>query len=378
MTRADDVRELIREQSDGPEERRAMQTVAGRLEESLAEDVPFRPEFQAELRRRLMAEARRELTPWYKRPAVWGSTVAVAAAAAVLAVGLNLWQAGQPGPTAPTQPSPQVADKTGQPGSKGNEGVGVDSHLVSSVPIPAIDVPAEVLPEGSPGPESIAGLENATRLSTYQVTGQADQGLFARMARGLGFAGQGQAVGGGFQASEGTRSLEMSAFGHIRYRDTAPAATGGAPVDAMAATRAAEAFLQQAALPVPSQPVVLERTDVGGKVYAVQYTPRVENRPVVNARTQIQVNAQGRVTVAEADLLAAPTLSGTYAVISSGEALGRIQQQNGGTWDGVDLVYVRTETGQAVFLQPYWRVYGASGQGVRMVRYVPALTPANR
>jgi hypothetical protein len=375
MTRADDVRELIQEQSSGPDERRTMQAVTGRLEGTLSEDVPYRPEFKADLRRRLMTEARRELTPWYRRPAVWGTSMAAAAAVAVLAVGMQLWQGGQPGTNQPLPPTPQVTKQV-QP--SGTKGVGVDPHLVNRSPLPVLELQPEALPAGSPGPESIAGLETVTRLNAYRVTSQADQGLFVRMAQGLGFATQGQAEGGGFRVTQGTRNLTMTADGHIAFRDTAPApAAGTEPVDAAGAQSEARSFLDQAALPVPSQPVVLEGLVDGKQVYAVAFTPRIENRPVVNGQTVVQVSIQGRVTQADAYLQAAPEAQGPYDVVGPAEALAGVQKLGDGTWNGVDLVYARTPAQQAVFLQPYWRVYGATPQGVRMVRYVPALIPEN-
>jgi len=56
--------------------------------------------------------------------------------------------------------------------------------------------------------------------------------------------------------------------------------------------------------------------------------------------------------------------------------LDRARKQGGGTFDSVDLVYVRTlDDDRVMYLQPYWRVYGTHTAGQRMVRFVPALAP---
>lgn len=63
MKRKQDVSDLIRQAPPAPAEQAALDRVAARLEETLGAEPPARPEFRADLRARLVAEARRLMDP---------------------------------------------------------------------------------------------------------------------------------------------------------------------------------------------------------------------------------------------------------------------------------------------------------------------------
>lgn len=360
MTRAQDVREAIAEQSTSTAERRALEAVAGTLDDTLSRDVPYRPQFKAELRSQLMARARKQLTPpWYRRPAVWGTTLAAAAAVSILAIGLQFWsESGQP-----NAPQNITQDQTGNPVPR----------LVGYLDLPDVALQPDLLPAGHPGPEPIAGLDLSQGLQVYTYGSRADSALFNRMAQGLGFSEQPREAAGTFTVSQGARKLSLTADGYVTYQDTAQGAAG-APVDAARAQSIARSFLEQAALPVPSLDPTVLVNDRG--IFAVAYTPRIDGRPLINGRTLIQVNPDGRIIQAEAYVQGTPQPQGLKAAIGSEEGLRKAQQSADATYSGVDLVYVRTRKEGTVYLQPYWRVYGVTGRGERMVRYVQALRPS--
>lgn len=368
MTKAHEIRELIAEQASGPGERRALESVADRLEVSLTHEVPHRPEFRAELRRQLMAEARRTLNPWYRRPAFWGTGLGVAAAAAVLAVGMSLMQTADP-----TKPGPVagVTDKT-----PASPGVTPNERLVAKKTLPVVSLADEELPFGAQ-PESLAGLDWQEGLKAYTLTVRVDENLFNRIAGGMGITVLPAKAGGDLLATQEARSLRLSEDGRVEFTDGNPAAGAQAPtVYSSGAIEVARRFLERSALPVPSSdPVVTEGQADGGFIYTVTFTPRVEGRPVVNGRTLIQVNARGGVVRAEAYAHAPEEAEGPYEVIAPAEAITRAQQIGGGSFTQADLVYVRTRQDFTTWLQPYWRVFGKNAQGVGIARYVPALVP---
>jgi hypothetical protein len=378
MTKAQEIRELIAEQSTGPGERKVLETVADVLDESLTRDVPYRPEFRAHLRGQLMAEARRTLTPWYRRPAVWGSSIGVAAAAVVLAVGLQVYQKApvrHPGPaTPPVAQGPGPAESKGVPGTA----PAPNPHMVGWEELPAIQVPDEVTPAGQPVPvpEPPTGLDLGPGLKVLRLAGQPDMVQFSRMAAGLGFTGQAQMSGGAFVIAAGGRRLVMTADGHVAYADQAPAqAAGPTLADASGALAVARRFLDAGSLPVPDlQPIVAQGTENGQRVYTVVYTPRVDGRPVVNARTVIAVAEGSRVLRADAYAYANEQPVGTLPAVQPEQALAAAAARGGARFGPeVDLVYLRTVEGQAVYLQPAWRVFGTPAGGGRVLRYVDAL-----
>lgn len=371
MTKAQDIRELIAEQSNGPGERRAMEATAERLAESLSKDVPFRPEFKAELRRQLVAEARRSLTPWYRRPAVWGSSIGVAAAAAILAVGLQFYR------TAPTPGQPQTAQDTSQKNGKSQTGQSIPrsdatvvSIAVSALNLPAVPLPDEVLPqEALPEypPRDLSG-----GLKVYRVAARADMAQFHRIAVGLGFA---EPQRNDLQVRQGDRSLQMTPDGFVTYVDASPDPANAQPTGgAEGARQTARAFLERASLPVPElQPSVTQGQ--APQTFVVTYTPRVEGRPIVNARTVITVTAGSRVARAEAWAQTAyEPEQQAFLAVSMSDALKAAEQKGGGArFTAADLVYVFTPVEQSTYLQPYWRVFGTAEGGKKLARYVPAL-----
>lgn len=366
MTKARDIRELIAEQNPSPADQKALEAVADRLDKVLAQEVPYRPEFKAELRKQLIAQARRQ-TPvaWYRRPAVWGTAAAMAAAVGIIAVGLRLWS-GQDGLGGTKQPPVATAPA--------GEGPGVIPHLVAASPLPAIPPWDEVLPAGFAGPAATP-TDVTAGLMTYKISAAPDQALVDRIARGLGFT-QKSADGGpaGWTVTQGARTLNLMADGHLLYVDPSPA-TGGTKVDPANAEAAARQFLQRASLAIPSQPTTMEGTEGGRHLFKVTYTPRIGagQLPVVNARTEVKVSDQGTVVGAEAYLLGGETENKAYTALPAATALQTAQDQGGGSFSGLDLVYVRTPDSGMVYLQPVWRVFGTNPNGLRFVRYLPAL-----
>jgi hypothetical protein len=369
MTKAQDVRELIAEQSAGPAARRQLESVAALLETTLSRDVPYRPAFKAELRRQLLSEARRRLMPWYRRPAVWGSAVAMVATVALVAAGLRFWQSGT-GPS-PVQSPPVTQGPVVDPHRPSGGGEG-QPHLVNYLNLPVEALADEPLAAGQ-GPEPQGRVQPGAALTVYLVTpGRGDLSLFRRVADGLGLQGEPQALNGGFQLVAGNRRLWMGPDGQVVFTDAGPFREG-TPVDESGVRSVAQHFLEKAALPVPSlDPVVTETRVEDRRIFAVTYTPRAGGRPIVNARTVVEVDDRGHVRQARAWPQTTLEEKGAYAAVAWEEAV-RQATARGGSFKDADLVYVRTRSGEAVFLQPYWRVYGVDGQGRPVVRYVPAL-----
>jgi hypothetical protein len=364
MTKARDIRELIAEESTSPSERKALEAVADRVEEVVTQDVPYRPEFKAELRKQLLAQARRQSPPaWHRRPAVWGTAVALAAAAGIFAVGLSFWATSRP-----------VPPKTGTVATPG-PGNTVTVRPVAYSKLPAVSLPDEPLPAGAPGPA--APLPDVSKgLMTYKVPAVADDALFGRMVAGLTFAVHPTHTSEGWQVAQGARVLKLTVDGHFTYRDQIAPTPGQAPkVSAADAETAARQFLQKAVLAIPSQPVVLERTEAGAHLFKLVYTPKATGTqlPVVNALTELTVNDQGTVVAAEAYLLSGEQAHEPYEAVPPKDAQDAAVRAGGGSFSGIDLVYARTPDQGVVYLQPVWRVYGANTAGARFVRYVPAL-----
>lgn len=365
MTRAYDIKELVAEEASGTAERRVLEEVAHRLEESLAGDVPYRPEFKAQLRRQLIAQARQQLTPWYRRPAFFGSGMAVAAAAAVLFVGLRFWESER-APALPPQAenAPQVTPPASEPGQN-------PITRVSALPadLTQVTVADEQLNPALPVPEAVRGAEVAQGLQLKRLTARPNGEQLRSMASRLAFRGESRRTSAGWEIMDEDRSLILQDDGQVSYTDsTPPAGAAGAKVTEDAARQAAYQFLDKALLPVPGQPVV--SSEPGG--YAVVYTEQVENRPVVNARTQVLVSEQGKVTRAQAYVSSGTETQGTYVAVTQAEALAEAANR-GGSFDRADLVWVRTPGEGTIYLQPYWRVFGTDQSGTPVVRYVPAL-----
>lgn len=366
MTKAQDIRQLIAEQAAGPGERYAMESVAEGLDRSLARDVPARPEFKARLRRQLMAQARRNQNPWFERPVVWGSTFGVAAAAAVLAVGLNMFQAGVPA-------QPGRAPSTGVPSAEVTPNLPKPvvprlTHVLGDVPQPVIA--DEAIAAGA-RPESSA-FDAARGLAVLQLTVSSDRQQLADMASRLGLTTVVQQVGKSFAVSQGDRLLSLASDGQVTYADRTVDDSGSARIAGPEVARvAARQFLETALLPVPDlQPSVTQTADRG---YEVVFTPRIDGRPVVNGRTRVMVTQFGRVVQATAYAPSGQANQGPFDAVTTADAVATAQT-GGGVFTGADLVWVRTATAtDAVYLQPYWRVYGTNAQGAPVARYVPSL-----
>jgi hypothetical protein len=379
MTKAHDIDELIAESSSGTAERHALEAAAVTLHESLTRAVPARPEFKARLRQQLVAEARRTLMPWYRRPAVWGTSVSVAAAAAVLAIGLQVYRGGPhsdmagAGPTGPLAPLVTDAPPIPIPDQT------FKSFYVNQVKVPAIVLPDEVIPPGqvAPAPDSVAGLDLSQGLKVFVLGSLPDMAQFTRIASGLGFTQKPQRSGIDFTLTAGRRTINMTADGEVLYIDQSNGQDPGAVTDAAGAQLVARRFLDTAGLPVPDlQPTVSAVTEGGQRIFTVSYTPRVEGRPIVNARTVIIVSDRSRVLEADAYVYAREQDPTWHPVISPEAALAEATKRDGGRFGGdVDLVYVRTVSDQTVYLQPSWRVFGTGDQGARLMRYVPAVAP---
>jgi len=366
MNSTHDVHELIGEQAEGPEERVQLSQIADVLDEALQAEVPYRPEFRAALRDQLMAEARRTLLPWYRRPMVWGSSVAVAAAAAVVMLGL--WY-GRPAP--PGVPS-QVANRDGVSSFEHS----TTPRLTSDVKIPQVRLPDELVTDQRIQPEPVTGLDPSLGVPVYLVKNAADLDQFQRVASNLGLTGTPQQVQGGYWIGTAEKGLTMSADGRIVYVDAAAASSSGSVIDADGAREAAHRFLNRAALPVPDlQPVVSTQPgEQGGQVFQVTYTPRLDGRPVVNGRTVVWLTDRSRVFRAEAYAYAREETIGSSSLITAEEAVSLARNQGGGQFGpDADLVYVRAAADGVVYFQPQWRVFGWDSAGNRVVRYIPAM-----
>lgn len=373
MTRIQEIKDMIREEAASPVDRKALESLAGALEETLSQEVPYRPEFKAQLRRKLMAEARRTLTPWYRRPAVWGTSLSVAAAAAVLAIGLQMFD-----PTAPQGPEQGAPEVTSTPAPTDitSRSVPVNPVLTSAerLSLPVLNLEDERLPAGHPGPGSLAGLDPARGLQVYQLTGlsgRVDERLLTEVAGRLGLTNPPQRTAQGLQVTEGDRALLLMPDGKMIYTDPTAANPSGTPTaGAEGAQALARRFLDRAALPVPD----LSPTVTGTSVFTVVYTPRVDGMPVVNGRTVIRVTDRSGVARAEAFAPSGLESKGTQPAVAL-EQGQRLAKDRGGlvTITGADLVWVRTPAQNGVYLQPYWRVFATNTQGERIARFVPAL-----
>jgi len=369
MSKARDIRELVAEQSSSTAERRALEAVADALEESLAEDVPYRRQFKADLRRKVMAQARKRISPpWYRRTATWGITAGVAAAAAILVVGLNLWQT-TPGRLG-SQPPANV-----EPGPPGPP-LDVNPVHTAQQPstLPGVILADQLLAPGQPGPESLVDVDVTKGLRVYAAKASSDEATFTRMAQGLGFTAQPRKLTEGYSVDEGARSLKLMPDGRVTYTDFSLPVPAEA-VDADGALATARRFLEQAGLPIPSLDpnVADERTD-GRRQFVVSYTPRQDRRPIINGRTVVRVSEHGSVSAAEAFTHTVYDSSWVYKVSAPSDAVKAAEKQGSGRFDSVDLVYVRSGDSQGVlYLQPFWRVFGTHSAGQRMVRFIPAV-----
>ncbi|MEW8977031.1 MAG: hypothetical protein AB2385_01390 [Symbiobacterium sp.] len=375
MSRYADVTELIAERAADPAERMALEATAARVARALERPVPYRPEFRAELRSDLLQAARRLRRPWYRRMTVLGPSVAAAAAVAALALGLHLWQA-------PSVPAPeQIVQQTPRPEAPG---LGLEAPetgdtappsqepylvaLPSDLPTADLaDEPQSALTPALMAPVAAAPTEG---VQLKRLTARPSEADFRAMARRLGFRGQSRRTAQGWVVAEDDRTLSMTTDGTVRYEDLSES-PDGPPVSEQAAGQAARRFLDQALLPVHSQPDI--RTDADG--YTVVYTEHVDGRPVVNARTEIGVDLSGTVVRATAYVASGVTTHATYTdYVTEQEALS-LAEERGGSFQRGDLVWVRSVAEETVYLQPVWRVLGTDAEGTPVARYVPALKP---
>lgn len=366
MTRALDIKQLIAEEASNPSERRALEEMAHRLDDTLTAEVPYRPEFKTQLRQRLMPQARQQLTPWYRRPAFFGSGVAVAAAAGVLFVGLTMWESDlqqEPTPSAPTE-----IGATETPGMNGGSLFRVNEQLND---VPVLQLADERLTATSPRP-NVGGNAEAAQgmMQLKRLSASPDEEQFRAIANRLAFRGESRRTSSGWTVTDENRTLSMTDDGKVGYSDSAPTPTADAQViDADRARQVAHRFLDRAVLPIPTlQPVV---TPENGS-YSVIYTEQVEGRPIVNARTAVLVSNRGAVLKVEAYVASGTPTQGHYQAITEAEALVEAKNR-GGDFTRADLVWVRTPGEATVYLQPYWRAYGTDAQGTPVLRYVPAL-----
>jgi hypothetical protein len=358
------MKQLIAEEASSTAERRELEELAGRLEEILRADVPYRPEFKAQLRRRLVAQARQQLTPWYRRPAFLGSGMAVAAAAAVLFFGLHMFRQPLEQHRAPTAQVPEST--TPPPVEPRAQGPGITSLVQVPTDVRVVAMADEAQSAALPRP-NFAANDASQGLQLKRLSAHPDEGQFRALATRLAFRGESRRTPEGWSLTEGSRSLSLGLDGQVNYTDTAPAGNGPA-IDAERAKQEAYRFLDKAALPVPGQPVVTSENHL----FTVTYTEQVEGRPVVNARTVVQISDQGAVLKAQAYVPSGTETHGTYPAIPESEALAQAKSR-GGSFDRADLVWVRTPGEGVVYLQPYWRVFGTDSSNQPVVRYVPAL-----
>jgi hypothetical protein len=366
---AKDIRELI-DSSTSQAERAALAETAQRVEDALHQPVPYRAAFRQQLRKQVVAEARRRMSPWYRRSAVWGSALAAAAAVVVLGFGIRLSQSGSAPPevAAPTPPAEnREITRREQP---------VAPRLTNDrKDLPVIALADEVIPPDHSGPETIADLDVAKGLLVYRLSGRPDQAQFARIATALGFDQVGARSSTEFETAQGERKLRLRADGLVQYQDPETLRKEGSAPAALDPAAAARRFLEQALLPVPSLRPNVANTDlsVGKPAYKVTYTPTVQGRPIVNASTVVQISMHGAVSEVEGYVQTGDEQEGSFAVLEPAAAIDLANRGGGARFSQVDLVYVRTPVEQTAYLQPYWRVFGTTEHDERIMRYVPAL-----
>lgn len=359
MSKAIDIQRLIAEQASSPAEQRALEQIAHRLENTLATEVPYRPEFKAQMRQRLMRAAQRQMMPWYRRPSVVGPAMA-AAAVLVLAFGLNLVKQEKVAPLPPADKAPSVA--AGDPVSPGGGGTATLVALPAdlrevALPDEPLDLSLHVAGEDAAG---------VRRLELKRLTAQPDEEEFKRLAARLSFHGETRRSATGWSTEDGGRFLSLSLDGTVTYRNQD--AQVGAP-DGEIARQAARRFLDQAYLPIPAAQAVVVQ---GDRATTVVYAEQLEGRPVANALTRVEVGQGGAILKADAFIASGVVSGGSYDALSREEALAAATAR-GGAFTEADLVWVRTPGDGVVYLQPYWRLFGTDAQGEKIVRYVAAL-----
>lgn len=374
MSRYADITELIAEQAADRAERAALEATARRLARGLERPVPYRPEFKEALRRDLLLAARKQHRPWYRRPVLMGSGIAVAAAVAALAVGLSLYQPPAvqgPGTGLVAQPAPAPGGVEPSPGGGEPAENGPPTSYLVSLPedLPAVALADEVGTAVAAALDAPVANLPAGGLQLKRLTARPGEAEFRAMASRLGFRGESRRTAQGWAVSEADRSLTMTTDGTVQYADLSVSPTEDPPVEEQAAAQAARRFLDQAVLPVYSQPDIT----AGADGFTVVYTERVEGRPVVNARTEIGVDFSGTVVRAKAYVASGVTTHATYTdYISESEAL-TLAAERGGSFQRADLVWVRSVGEETVYLQPVWRLFGTDAEGTPVARYVPAL-----
>ena len=367
MRRYADVTELIAEQAADSTEQKALEAVARRVAHELERPVPYRPKFKAELRQELLRAARRRLRPWYGRPAMVGPGLAAVAAAVALAIGLQMARppAAQ-GPEQVAEEQPAAPEAPAPPSVTGDEPTSYLVHLPADLPEVRLADERTRLDRQLLAPASTAVVGSVQLMRLTARPGEAD---FRAMASRLGFRGESRRTDRGWVVADEDRSLTMTTDGTVQYADLSEPDADAAPVDAQAAGQAAQRFLDQAALPVHSQPDISPREDG----FMVVYTEHVDGRPVVNARTEIAVNQAGTVVRARAFVPSGVTLHATYTEFVSEQEAVQLAAERGGSFQGAELVWVRSVGDGTVYLQPAWRVLGTNAQGAPVARYVGAL-----
>jgi hypothetical protein len=364
-----ELRELLEENGADP---RAYAHLAAGLQAELESPVMMRPEFRVELRTRLMAEARERLRrPWWRRPLVWSSLGGVAAAAVVLTIGLRLYTGGErslvPGSDLTTPPVTHLPEAGKEPTGTA-PGLSGTPHRVSSTKLPVL----HLADEQRAGTIDQAGgaLDPSAELPVYVLTGQVNEALFQTIADRFGMSGGSPTSRPGeFGVTLGARTLKLQTDGHLTYEDASPAPSPTGETQVADPATVATTFLQQVQLPVvEAHPSV--REEAGH--YLVIYQDRYLGRPIVNGATRVWVSRAGVIRRLDTFTPAGQQYDTAYTAVPLGEALAKASAL-GGSFTSGDLVWVRTPSGDTVYLQPYWRLFGTDQQGQPVVRYLPAL-----
>lgn len=347
---------LLKEQGADP---RTYAGVTARLQVGLEAPVPMRPEFKANLRARLMAEAKaggRRPVRWFQRPAVL-SAIGSAAAIVVLAIGLRVFTDGG-------KVIPPLSGVTPPGSSQPNQGPSGTPHLVSKTDLPEPHLPDEHV---AGQPTSDGSLEKAEELPTYTLTGKVTVDLTKGIAEALDFHNPAVGLSDRFEVTEGARTLAVSKTGELVYED-ASGGTGQGVKSKSEAVQVANQFLAQALLPVvDANPAVAEAS----QDFLVRYQDRFQGRPIVNGDTQVWVSRSGGVKRVQSVTPSGQEQSSSYSIVAYADAV-KTAETSGGRFDRGDLVWVRTPLGEQVILQPYWRLFGQDSTGP-IIRYVSAL-----
>jgi hypothetical protein len=398
VSQSSDVRSAIWEQARSEQERRELEEIVRALD-GLGEQIPYRPEFRAQLRQRLLREARR-MRPWYRRKGLWTAATAVAAGIGAVVLfqafdgggtqrqPVQVPLAAQQAPAAPdpVQPTQVIAVTEFRP----SQGQLVAAQYV----LGRADLPDEWVGEGRKAGAWTAKISLqidpsmslppvGTTESVYvilQVPPRPES--LALRAERMGFrSGVAGSFGDLLTVAEGHRRLELHPDGRLVYEAGADGAAVPAS-DEAGATGAARRWLEEAGIAAPAGEPLVSREN---GAWQVTFVPVFRNGfPAVTEAIRVWVVPTGHVVRATAttgqleERGELPVITAEQAIqLLEGRPLEGLEGDAALTLTQMELVYARPTTllpGAPLFLQPYWRATLQAGE-TTIRRYVPAIKP---